>query len=141
MRGHMGDASFGRHPVHVNAKSGSVASHLLHRSSVQRMYKKLPPELRHSPSSNEVLLLDFIQQDQATQRAKQMNGSTLLTAVEEELMVLWMQRELNMNAPITPEEAKDHARTIIAARVGGEYDGSLRGWYTCFLDRYPELSV
>jgi len=65
----------------------------------------------------------------------------MLTLVEEELLVEWMQREYNRNAPVTAEEAKVQTRIILKARTGEEYTGSLRYWYESFHARHPELTV
>jgi hypothetical protein len=104
------------------------------------MYRRLPPELRCPITSTDARLLGFLHSDQSQRRKDMVTGSTLLTPVEEELLVQWMQKEVNMNAPITPEEAKDQARLIIKQRAGEEYTGSLKHWYTAFRKRHPELT-
>jgi hypothetical protein len=126
--------------LHVNAMSITVQPHAIHASSVGRMYRRLPLDLRCSTTSTDARLLDFLHSTQTEQRQGTAQGASLLTLVEEELLVQWMQREANMNAPITPEEAKDQARLIIKQRTGEEYSGSLRYWYGSFRARHPELT-
>jgi hypothetical protein len=126
--------------THVNALSSTVKPHVIHRSSLHRTWRRLPAELRCPTTSTDAALLDFLHRDQCVRKAGMGSGPSLLTAVEEELLVQWMQRELNMNAPITPEEAKDQARLIIQQRTGEEYTGSLKYWYTAFRARHPELT-
>jgi hypothetical protein len=126
--------------LHVNAMSIHIQSHTIHASSVGRMYQRLPLLLRCPVTSTDARLLDFLHRTQTEQRQSTARGASLLTSVEEELLVQWMQREVNMNAPITPEEAKDQARLIIKQRTGQEYTGSLKYWYTAFRGRHPELT-
>ena len=127
--------------LHVNALSTTIEPHTIHASSVQRMKGRLPPHLLSPLSSTEALLLEFIQFDQCRSRREMGNGSTLLSQVAEELLVQWMQREYNRNAPVTAEEAKVQARIILKDGTGEEYRGSLRYWYESFHSRHPELTV
>jgi hypothetical protein len=126
--------------LRVNAMSTTIQPHTIHASSVGRMYRRLPPDLRSPITSTEARLLEFLHTDQSQRREEMGSGPSLLTSVEEELLVQWMQREVNMNAPITSEEAKDQARLIIKGRTGVEYTGSLRHWYSAFRARHPELT-
>jgi hypothetical protein len=136
---HLGEG-FSAAATHVNALSMTVKPHSIHYSSVRRTWRRLPELLRCSSVSTEALLLEFLHTDQSQRKADRSSGSTLLTSVEEELLVQWMQREVNMNAPITPEEAKDQARLILKQRTGKEHTGSLKCWYTAFKARHPELT-
>jgi len=126
--------------AHVNALSITVQPHCLHRSSLHRTWQRLPPELRCPSTSTEALLLDFLHADQSHRKKGMASGSTLLTSVEEELLVQWMQREVNMNAPVTAEEVKEQARAISHQRRGEVYTGSLKSWYAGFRGRHPELT-
>jgi hypothetical protein len=126
--------------LHVNAMSITIQPHTIHHSSVGRMYRRLPPDLRCPITSTDARLLDFLHSDQCQRKEDMGTGPSLLTSVEEELLVQWMQREVNMNSPITQEEAKDQVRLIIQQRTGEEYTGSLRHWYTAFRERHPELT-
>ena len=127
--------------AHVNALSTTIKPHVIHYSSVYRTWKRLPEALRCPSTSTEALLLDFLHADQSNRKGDMASGSTVLTSVEEELFVQWMQREVNMNAPITPEEAKEQARLIIEQRTGAVYTGSLRYWLAAFRKRHPELTA
>ena len=101
--------------------SGSTAT--LCRKHAQA-HSQLPPAhvpnaARHSPSPSNVqrgLLLEHIHSYQTAQRDQQSSGHTLLTAVEESLLVDWIARQYNMNAPASPEESRD---SEASARTGG----------------------
>jgi outer membrane biosynthesis protein TonB len=136
---HLGEG-FRQAAEHVNALSATFKPHTIHRSSVHRTWQRLPDELRCPSTSTEARLLEFLHTDQSQRKEDMGSGPSLLTSVEEELFVQWMQREVNMNAPITPEEAKDQARLIMQQRTGVVYTGSLRHWYSAFRVRHPELT-
>ena len=90
--------------THVNDLSSSYQPHIPSRSSLHRMYTSLPPALRHPSTSSEGQLLQHIHSVQSDQRAERTDGQTMLTAVEEELLVQWIVREYNMNLPVTKTE-------------------------------------
>lgn len=125
----------------VNSHTPAESTHKLTRSSLQRMYNTLPDELRHPGTSNEGLLLEHIHAYQTAQRDQQSSGHTLLTAVEEGLLIDWIVRQYNMNAPASPEEIRERARSLIEQRSQQQYDNSLKGWYQSFLQRQPTLST
>lgn len=125
----------------VNSHTPPDSAHALTRSSLQRMYKTLPDELRHPSTSSEGLLLEHIHTYQTAQRDQQNSGHTLLTAVEESLLVDWIVRQYNMNAPASPDEVRSRARGLIEQRSQKEYSNSLKGWYQSFLHRQPNLCI
>lgn len=126
---------------HVNSRTLSNDTHCLTRSSLQRMFATLPASLRHPTTSSEGQLLEHVHTHQLEQRQQQNSGLTLLSAVEEALLVDWIVRQYNMNAPASPEEVKDRARGLIGERKGEECEQSLRGWYPAFLRRHSGLSI
>ena len=125
----------------VNSHTPPDSVHVLTRSSLQRMFKTLPDELRHPSTSSEGLLLEHIHTYQTAQRDQQNSGHTLLTAVEESLSVDWIVRQYNMNAPASPDEVRSRARGLIEQRSQKEYSNSLKGWYQSFLHRQPNLCI
>ena len=125
----------------VNANTPAGDTHRLSRSSLLRMYATLPPSLQHPETSSEGQLLQHIHTQQAAARQQQHTGQTLLTAVEESLLVDWIVRQANMNAPASPEEVKQRAQQLIEQRSGQPYEFSLRCWYTAFLRRHPQLTT
>lgn len=127
--------------AHVNSHNLHDDEHVLSRSALKRMYNTLPASLRHPSTSSEGQLLEHVQTYQSAHREQQNSGLTLLTAVEEALLVDWVVRQYNMNVPATPEEVKDRARRLVAERQGEQYESSLRQWYDAFLRRNPGLSV
>jgi hypothetical protein len=127
--------------AHVNSLTQPDDQHTLSRSSLKRMYNTLPASLRHPATSSEGQLLEHIQTYQTERRQQQNKGHTLLTAVEEALLVDWIVRQYNMNAPATPEEVKGRARKLIAERQGAEYQLSLRRWYDAFMRRNAGLAL
>ena len=127
--------------AYVNSLTRPDDPHTLTRSSLQRMYGSLPASLRHPATSSEGQLLEPIHTYQTAKRQQQITGLTLLTAVEEALLVDWIVRQYNMNAPATPEEVRDRARSLMAERTGQLYEHALKRWHTAFLRRHSGLSV
>ena len=125
----------------VNSHTPPDSTHALTRSSLQRMYKTLPDTLRHPATSNEGLLLEHIHTYQTVQRDQQSSGHTLLTAVEEALLVDWIVRQYNMNAPASPDWVRTRARSLIEQSSNEKHNSSLKGWYQSFLHRQPNLSI
>lgn len=126
---------------YINELSNSYKPHVLSLTALHRMYTSLPPSLRHPGTSSEGQLLQHIHSVQAAQRAERTEGQTMLTAVEEELLVQWTVREYNMNLPVTKLELKARARELYQQRTGLEWSGPLRNWYFAFMGRHPSLSV
>ena len=125
----------------VNAHRLPGETHKLSRSSLLRMFATVPQSLRHPATSSEGQLLEHVHSYQSAQRKVQNLGKSLLTIVEEELLVDWIVRQCNMNAPASPEEVKDRARGLVEQRTGQKYETPLRSWYAAFLRRHPDLSV
>lgn len=125
----------------VNARTPAEDTHVLSRSSLQRMYATLPQSLRHPATSSEGQLLEHVHVYQTARRQQQNAGLTLLTAVEESLLVDWIVRQSNLNVPASPWEVKDRAGRLIAERTGQPYTHSLRCWYAGFLRRHPHFSI
>ena len=125
----------------VNSHTPPHSARALTRNSLQRMYATLPASLRHPATSSEGQLLEHIHSYQSAQRERQNSGLSLLTSVEEALLVDWIVRQYNMNAPASPDEVRSRARELIEQRSHERYDCSLKGWYQSFLQRQPGLSV
>lgn len=125
----------------VNELSDDYKPHVLSRSSLHDMYTSLPAPLRHPATSSEGQLLQHIHCLQAGQRVGRTVGQTMLTAVEEELLVQWIVREYNMNLPVTKWELKARARELYRERTGCEWEGLLRNWYFAFMRRHTEMSL
>ena len=77
----------------VNSQTPPEQPHVLSRTSLRRMYGSLHASLRHPATFSEGQLLDHIHSYQATQRQQQNTGHTLLTAVEEALLIDWTVRD------------------------------------------------
>ena len=125
----------------VNSRTPPDVTHCLTRSSLQRVYKTLPPSLLHPATSSEGQLLEHVHTLQSAQRAQSTTGQTLLTVVEEALLVDWVVLQSNLNAPASPEEIRGRARGLIQQRRGEEYEQSLRSWYDAFMRRHAGLTV
>jgi hypothetical protein len=108
----------------VNGQSHSVQPHLLSRSAVHRMHQSLPPHLLHPETSTEAALLDFVQQLQSDSRAAQQDGPTLLTALEESVLVEYVQWRHDSNASVGAEIIKAAALRLMARR-SIEYTGAM----------------
>ena len=93
----------------ANTHTPAEDTHVLTKSSLHRMFATLPRSLCHPDTSSEGQLLEHVHVYQASQRQQQNSGLTLLTAVEEALLVDWIVRQSNMNAPASPWEVKDRA--------------------------------
>ena len=126
---------------YVNDLTPPGDTHVLSRSSLRRMFVTLPPSLLHPDTSSEGQLLEHVQTHQSAQRQQKSAGLSLLTAVEEALLVDWVVRQYNMNAPASPEEVKDRARSLVQERTGEQYESSLRRWYDAFHRRQSGLSL
>ena len=125
----------------VNSNTPVEDTHRLSRGTLLRMYDTLPPLLQHPKTSSQGLLLQHIHTHQAAMREEQYAGQTLLTAVEEALLVDWIVRQYNMNAPASPEEVKQRAQQLMEQRTGKPYELSMRRWYEAFYRRHPDLTV
>jgi hypothetical protein len=118
----------------TSKKKGGVS-----KSSLQRLYQSLPASLREADNTNEASVLDFIQQQQEQQRVGISQGLSLLTLVEEELIVQWVGAMWEINWPVTRSAIKDRARLVITVQRGSAYTKPLRKWYSSFRGRHPEL--
>ena len=127
--------------IYINELSIDYKPHILSRSSLQRMYATLPPSLRHPSTSSEGQLLQHIHTVQGERQTERTGVQSLLTAVEEELLVQWIVREYNMNAPVTKWELKVRAKELYRLRTGVEWEGLLRNWYYAFKKRHSALRV
>jgi hypothetical protein len=96
----------------VNGHSDSLSPHLLSRTAVQRVWQTLPPPLRHPDTCTQPAVLDFIQQQQEASRAAQQNGLTLLTKLEEDVLVDFVQFRHSSNASIGAEVIKGAAHRV-----------------------------
>ena len=57
------------------------------------------------------------------------------------MLVDWIVRQYNMNAPASPDEVRTRARSLIEQRSNEKHNSSLKGWYQSFLHRQPNLSI
>jgi hypothetical protein len=115
---HLGD-SIRAAVAYVNGHSSrrkSKTKHVLTRSTVDRVFQSLPAHLRHPDTCSEAGLLDFIQQQQCESRAGQQHGSSLLTTLEEDILVEYIQFRHNSNASIGSEVIKAAAFRLLAKR-------------------------
>jgi hypothetical protein len=109
----------------VNKHSRVGTPHVLTKSTLQRLHRSLPPHLLSpytSSSNTEVEIMDFIQQQQTEQRQNRAASHSLLTDLEDDLLVQWIQARGNMNLCPEKEEIIDHARLILLRSRNIEYD-------------------
>jgi hypothetical protein len=102
----------------VNNRHRKIGKHKLTKSTVDRVYQLLPPHMRlfRSTACTEPALIDFVQQRQSQSRASQPRGSSLLTALEEDLLVEYIQFRHNSNSSIGSEVIKAAALRLLAKR-------------------------
>jgi hypothetical protein len=110
----------------ANRHSPDATLHRLSKSTLADLYWSLPAHLL-VPSAgddfNEVPIIDFLQEKQSEQRAELGHSLSLLTDVEDTMLVQWVQQRGNMN--LCPERGEIISAALnIMEKVRGEpYNG------------------
>jgi hypothetical protein len=108
--------------------SASVSVMLWTRSTVHRIYSSLPPHLQHHSTCTEAALIDFLQQQQSASIAASttMRAPSLLTALEEDLLVEYCARAHANNASIGADVIKAQAIRMLKMRDSPvQHDGTI----------------
>ena len=114
--------------AHVNGHCDHILPYsVLTRSTVHRVYSSLPPHLQHHSTCTEAALIDFLQQQQSASRAAStaMRAPSLLTALEEDILVEYSARAHSNNASIGADVIKAQAIRMLRMRDPPvEHDGT-----------------
>jgi hypothetical protein len=127
----------------VNKQSPPDSPHKLAKSTLHRLFTSLPPSLITeclASSNSDVLIMDFIQNQQSEQRRELVSTLTLLTSAEEALLVQWIELRSDMNNAAEREEVISQARLIVERERQIECTSSMRGWFEGFMRRHPHLT-
>ena len=113
-RVHLGE-SVRQAVAYVNGHD-ATATHALTRSTLDRVFHTLPPHLLHPATCTEAALVDFIHDQQCETRTVPGGGTSLLTVLEEGLLVDYIQFRHSSNTSIGAEVIKAAAIRLLAKR-------------------------
>lgn len=135
------EESFRAATEYANAQSGALSKeNVVTQTSLRRLYHSVPPRLQSPLHANEGELIAFIQQQQADKRALLNSSLSLLTQLEEELIVQWLVEMGKINLPIDRIRVIAEARRVVEQQRGKAPPGRMHKWYRSFRRRHPEVT-
>jgi hypothetical protein len=130
--------------AYVKDHSPPLTTHKLSKSTLHDLFSSLPPTFIAQctfSDTSDVLIMDFIQQQQSEQRSALSASLSLLTSEEETMLVQWIEQRQKMNIAVEQAEIIAHARLIIERERSIEITNTMRNWYHGFIRRHPHLTT
>jgi hypothetical protein len=126
---------------YANDHSGGLTKiNLLNKPTLHRLHHLLPEQLRSPLHATEATLLAFLQEHQAQRRANYSQTQSLLTQLEEELLVQWLVQMAKINLPIDRARLIEEARRVVKAQRGTAPASTMVKWYRGFRRRHPAVT-